>query len=99
MSFWKYVFDNDHMQRSDIERLNRRSDRQRRMSQRDRDRSRQRIEDLNERVSELEQDLGSLQLINRALLATLREQPSWNEDIFKQTVYDLDLEDGKLDGR
>ena len=62
--------------------------------QQDRDRSRQRIEDLNERVSELEQDLGSLALINRALLATLREQPSWNEDIFKQTVYDLDLEDG-----
>ena len=99
MSFWKYLFDSDHLQRADIESLKSRSRRQLHLSRSNARRNRSKITDLNERIEELEDEVGGLQLMNRALLTYLRRQDDWDDDAFRSLVYELDMEDGKLDGK
>ena len=93
------MFDNDHLQRADIESLKSRSRRQLNLSRSSARRNRAKLSDLNERLDELEKEVGSLQLMNRALIAYLRQQDVWDDDTFRSLVYELDIEDGKLDGK
>lgn len=99
MTIWKYMFDSDVRQRDDIERLSERSRKQQRNARRMQRRSSEKMAGFEDRIAELEEQVGSLQLINRALLEMLRKNPSWSDAEFKQLVYDLDMEDGVLDGR
>lgn len=99
MSFWKYAFDNDRMQRADIERLDERARRQQQHARRRAKRTNSKIDEASERIDELEQQVGSLQLMNRALLSLLRESPQWDETRFRNLVYELDMQDGQLDGK
>lgn len=99
MTFWKYMFDSEYQQRADIEALKQRSRRQAEMSRRRRRRKSDKINELSEQVEELEDEIGELQLLNRALFAVLRESDSWNEERFCKILHDLDMEDGELDGR
>ena len=99
MSFWNYVFDNDYRQRADIESLRDRSRRQQRIASTAARRARRQSTELQEQVEELEEQVGSLLLMNRALLAMLRRQPDWSEEAFAKVLHDIDMEDGKLDGK
>ena len=54
------MFDNDHLQRADIESLKSRSRRQLNLSRSSARRNRAKLSDLNERLDELEEEVGSL---------------------------------------
>ena len=99
MSFWNYVFDSEWSQRSDIEALKERSRRQAiNASKREHKRSND-LAGLKEQVDDLTEQVGSLELINRTLLALLRAKPDWSEQAFYETLQKIDLEDGKQDGK
>lgn len=99
MSFWSYVFDNEYRQRSDIEDLRERSRAQQASSASRNRHNTAKVRNLEARVEELEEQIGSVQLMNRALLSLVRRRDDWDEDAFKTLIYDLDMEDGKLDGQ
>ena len=106
MSIWDFIFDSEYQQRSDIESLKSKSRAQSRISlRRSREEHRKfnkvkdRMTALKNRVGELEEQVGALELMNRTLMAVLRESPNWDEDRFRSALHDIDLEDGKLDGK
>ncbi|RMG17416.1 MAG: hypothetical protein D6731_04210 [Planctomycetota bacterium] len=89
--FWSYVFDSEYRQRADIEDLKRRGQAVQR-------RVRRGLRDLEERVEELELQVGSLALLCRALLSLLREQGTVDPEALAAAVDAIDLEDGVRDG-
>ncbi len=99
MSLWHYLFDSDYMQRADLESLKDRSRRQHLAIARSSARKTKRISELEGRVEELEEQVGALELINRALLATLRKSSDWSEEEFCNLLNQIDVEDGALDGK
>ncbi|MHC4886947.1 MAG: hypothetical protein ACYTGH_17870, partial [Planctomycetota bacterium] len=78
MSFFDYVFDSEWRQRSDIEDLKRRARRQQRAARSGNRQANAKVASLEARVDELEEQMGALQLLNRALIETLRQSPGWN---------------------
>jgi hypothetical protein len=99
MSFWKYMFDSEYQQRADIEALKNKSRRQLAISRKRQRRSAEKVDDLKGRIDELEEEIGSLELLNRALLKYLRQSDAWDEQAFCTVLHELDMEDGKLDGK
>lgn len=88
---WEYVFDNDYMQRRDIGHLKRQQDIARRRQRLDRKKS-------NDRVEELEMQIGELALVCRTLVEMLVENGSLDPKRFEEIRREIDLEDGVLDG-
>lgn len=92
MSVWKYVFDSEFSQRNDIEDLKRRSAA---MAGQQRSRS---LESQT-RLEELEQEVGELTLLCRALLTVLRENGTIRPEAIEEVMRKIDLEDGVEDGK
>jgi hypothetical protein len=92
MSTWNYMFDNDMLQRMDLERLRMRAEsasRQMRITRRAHD----------ERIEALESEVGELALLCRALMGMLKEQGHFDAAAFNAALDKIDLEDGVRDGR
>jgi hypothetical protein len=92
VSIWRYVFDNEFMQRADIERLRAR---ERSLSRSQRRRS----SATNKRIEALEDEVGELTLLCRTLLTTLRESGHIDPAAFEAVMERIDLADGVADGQ
>ncbi|MDA1194667.1 MAG: hypothetical protein O2894_05735 [Planctomycetota bacterium] len=91
-SNWRWLFDNEWLQRADLESL--------RSSARMRARSaRRRHLETESRLDELEDELGEMRLFTRALLALLQENGALDPAQLRAKLLALDAEDGKQDGR
>ena len=92
MSVWKYVFDNEYLQRADIESIKsanqRRGLRQRQVGAR-----------AARRLDELEEEVEELTLLCRTLLTVLRESGTVDPAAIAETMRKIDLEDGVVDGK
>ena len=92
MSAWNYVFDNNFLQRMDLERLRSRAagaEQQMRAARREH----------ADRLEELEHEVGELALLCRALLGMLKERGQFDAAAFNAALDKIDLEDGVKDGR
>ncbi len=89
MSIFKYFFDNEYWQRSDIERLKERAERLER-------RSAARVKDLSH---DLEERLGRLELVVESLGRLIVDKGVVTRDDFARVMTAVDIEDGVLDGR
>lgn len=91
-SFWKYFIDSDLLQRRDIETM--------RARQRTRSRSeRRRASALEDRIEQLEDELGEMRLFTRALLALLQENDTLDPARVREKILEIDASDGVVDGR
>ncbi|MEM7232376.1 MAG: hypothetical protein AAF517_09390 [Planctomycetota bacterium] len=95
MSLLNYLFDNDWFQRSDIEKLKNRN----RGLESSVSRSRSRSKRTEDRVQELESQIGELALFNQTLLRMLIEKDVCTPSEFTNLFQMVDLEDGVADGR
>jgi hypothetical protein len=92
MSAWNYMFDNNLLQRMDLERLRASAssaERQMRVARRAQ----------ADRMEELEHEVGELALLCRALIGMLKEQGHFDAAAFNAALDKIDLEDGVKDGR
>ena len=92
MSVWKYVFDNEYLQRADIESL-------KDANRRRRHRQTQSNARAGKRLEELEEDVEELTLLCRTLLTVLRESGTVDPAEIAETMRRIDLEDGVVDGK
>jgi hypothetical protein len=99
MSIWDYVFDSDWKQRSDIEALRRASLDRTYRDRRDAAGQRDDIESLEQRVSELEDDLGQATLFVMATMEMLKQTGNWDNDTFCAAMTAIDQRDGLQDGK
>ncbi len=92
MTVWKYLFDNEYLQRSDIESL--------KNANRHRVRGQHRSNaNAAKRLDELEEDVEELTLLCRTLLTVLRESGTIDPAVVAETMRKIDLEDGVADGK
>ena len=92
MSVWKYLFDNEYLQRADIESLRSAQQSRRRTHIRRSARAEKRLDVLEEEVEELT-------LLCRTLLTVLRESGTVDPAAIAETMRRIDLEDGVADGK
>ena len=90
-----YMFDNDWIQRADIENL-KSSARQMQSSEY---RMRKKVVDDSQRIGDLEDQVAHLTLINEALLRILEKKNTFARDEFRALLVEIDLEDGVHDGK
>ena len=95
MDFWNFLFDSEYRQRADIESLKRMSIERKGARQRDRNR----IKNQEERIQQLEDQVGELALLCRSLLTVLREDGTVAPERFEQVLSQIDAEDGVIDGK
>ncbi len=95
MDFWDHLLDNEYKQRADIEALKQSSEARRRARRRER----QRAEDQQQRIEQLEDQVGELALLCRSLLTVLREDGTVQPERFQQVMQQIDAEDGVADGK
>jgi hypothetical protein len=95
MSIWKYLFDSDWQQRSDIEDLAERSGH---LADTVRG-ARYSAQQLKEQVRELQNDVAELALFNQTLLRVLVQKGLCTPEEFKELFTQIDLEDGTQDGQ
>ncbi len=94
MDLWNLLFDSEYKQRSDIESLKRMARQRQAMQQRDI----QSAVDQQQRIAELENHVGELALLCRALLTILREDGTIQPERFQEVMQKIDAEDGHSDG-
>jgi len=99
MSLWDYVFDSEWSQRSDIEDLKRRTRNSQSVTMRKTVRQRKEIESLEERVEELEGDVGQMTLFLMATIEMLKSTGKWDNEVFHQALEFIDGRDGVKDGK
>jgi hypothetical protein len=92
VSIWRYVFDSELRQREDIEQLRRRAEITRRHA-------RIRSADVKERLDALEDEVGELGLLVRALIETLRAGGAVDAEALAAAMHRIDAADGVVDGR
>jgi hypothetical protein len=90
-----YMFDNDWIQRADIENL-KNSTSQMRYSE---NRMRRKVADDAARIRELEDQVAHLTLLNEALMRILEKKGVFARDEFRSLLVEVDLEDGVHDGK
>ena len=95
MSVFDYMYDNDWLQRQDIDNLRRSSMVLRSKMIRDGGR----IRNLEAEIDDLADQLGHLTLINEALLRMLEKKGVILRDEFRSLLVEVDLEDGAHDGK
>lgn len=88
MSVLDYMFDNDWIQRADIDNL-----------QRNNMMLRSRVARDGGRIRNLEEEIDHLTLINEALLRMLEKKGVILRDEFRALLVEVDLEDGVHDGK
>jgi hypothetical protein len=89
---WEYIFDSEWKQRADIEAL-------KTTQLRAGSHLRRKAKKLEERIEYLEQELGEVALLCRALLTLLRQSGAVDPAAFEEVVRQIDAEDGVIDGR
>lgn len=92
MSIWNYVFDSEWSQRSDIESLKEQAQAARARMDHER-------RDTRDRVAKLEQEVGELALLCRAMLQVLSENGGIKPEQLHAAMEKIDAEDGVIDGR
>jgi hypothetical protein len=92
MSMWNYVFDNDYLQRADIEALKRSANHTSLKLH-----SATLKED--KRIEQLEQRVGELALLCRGLLTVLNESGAVKPEALHAAMAKIDAEDGVIDGQ
>ena len=95
MSIFNYIFDNEWSQRSDIETLKQQNASL--ASRVARRRSSEAVQE--ERVAELEREVGELALLGKTLLRVLLEKGVSTGREIEDMMHHVDLEDGVADGR
>src|SRR5262245_31993098 len=95
MGFFHFLFDNDWLQRADIEQLRAESDRVTTALNHSTDSVRR----ADERIAELEESLAHLALFNRTLLRMLIEKRVCTTEEFANLFRMIDVEDGVADGK
>ena len=95
MDFWSHMFDNDYRQRADIESLKRLAKNRRAM----RAGGIQKIASNDQRIEQLEEQVGELALLCRALLTVLRETSAVDPEHLHRVMERIDAEDGVVDGK
>lgn len=95
MSVFDYMYDNDWIQRQDIDNLRRSSMVLRSKMIRDGGR----IRNLEAEIDDLADQVGHLTLINEALLRMLEKKGVILRDEFRSLLVEVDLEDGVHDGK
>ena len=95
MSIFNYIFDNEWSQRSDIEALKEQNaSLASRLSLK---RSSEAVQE--DRVAELEQEVGELALLSKTLMRILLEKGVCTGREIEDMMHQVDLEDGVADGR
>ncbi len=92
MSIWNYIFDNEYMQRADIEAL------KRNQSAAIRARSRQAMH-AEARQKEMEDEIGELALFCRTAVTLMIEKGLITQQEFVNRMQQVDASDGKIDGQ
>lgn len=92
MSLWNHLFDSEWRQRSDIETL-------KSVSMRQSSKLRQQGRKAEQRLKDLEQEVGELSLICRGLLTLLEQQGTVDPQALQEVLHSIDAEDGVIDGR
>ena len=92
MSIFRYIFDNDYMQRADIENLRARQAQQNRFQ-----RLRQSRE--NMKLETMADELGELALFCRTTLAILMDKGIITQQEFVAKMEQVDMADGVKDGK
>jgi hypothetical protein len=90
MGVFDYIFDSEYLQRSDIEDLKAQTAQLRARPSRD--------ADMQARILELEQDVGSLALLCKTLMAMLLENHICTGKQLEERMREIDLKDGVEDG-
>lgn len=88
----EYLFDSEWRQRTDIESLKKAATYQQQKLKRDKEKSSEVVHKLREKVLRME-------LVQAAMLRMLQQSKLWNEEEFRNIMTELDLKDGKLDGK
>lgn len=84
MSVWNYLLDSEWSQRSDIEDLKRKNEN----LLREKSYNRNMVKDLEQRVQDLEEQIETLNLLNKAMLITLRKSDNWDDEGFLKATDD-----------
>ncbi len=92
MSLWNHLFDSEWRQRSDIESL-------KSVSMRQSSKLRRQSRKSEERLRDLELEVGELSMICRGLLTLLERQGTVEPAALKAVMHEIDAEDGVIDGR
>ncbi|MCA9136382.1 MAG: hypothetical protein KDB00_06480 [Planctomycetales bacterium] len=95
MGFWDHIFDNDYLQRADIESLKRQS----RARQASRRSELRKIESQDQRIEQLEDQVGELTLLCRSLLTVLRQSGAVTPEKLQEVMDEIDAQDGVMDGK
>jgi hypothetical protein len=90
-----YMFDNDWIQRADIDNLKNSTFEMRNTE----NRIRRKVADDAARIRELEDQVAHLTLINEAVLRILEKKGVFARDEFRSLLVEVDLEDGVHDGK
>jgi len=99
VSFLHYLFDSEWSQRSDIERLKAANERSRSNAARRLRRERAKVAGLEDRVDDLEQQVGELALYLKAAIRQLDQRGNVPVEELMRTIETIDAEDGEVDGR
>src|SRR5262245_36067998 len=99
MGVWNYMFDNEWLQRADIEATRDALHTQARIGIRSRGEMRRNLQDLEARVDELEEENGVLALFVRTLQRLMIEKGVFSKDELAAALRAIDLQDGKADGK
>lgn len=95
MGFWDNLFDNEYKQRADINHLRKMAS-ARGLAQ---TRTSTQVLKQEERIEQLEEQVGELALLCRSLLTLLRENGTVDPEQFQEVLHRLDAEDGMVDGK
>ena len=98
MSLFEFIFNPD-AKRSDINELKSRAKRQQLLAAIASDQAKNKISTLESQVTQLQQQVGELQMISRAMLEMLKRNETWDDALFERTLLKIDLEDSIQDGR
>src|SRR5262245_37340283 len=99
MGIFNYMFDNEWLQRADIEATRNAVHAQARIGIRSRGEMRREMKGLEARVAELEEENGVLALFVRTLQRLMIEKGVFNKDELAAALRAIDLQDGKADGK
>lgn len=92
MDFWSHLFDNDWRQRSDINDLQKRTQRAKTQLFRSQ-------HELRAEVEQLQDQVAGICLFQRTLLSVLTERGLVSPEEFQKKMDQFDAEDGFLDGK
>ena len=98
-SHWRRMFRGFHVHQEQFEELEERTHRNARARLRQLGEQHSQIESLEQRVDDLENDLGRTILYLRAAIEMLKQNEAWDEDRFNQALFDIDGADGEYDGK